>query len=223
MPVVRWGVTPLRSVVVASVPFFTGRNGSGLVQECLRAGCVTPTTFVSGQNPKGFATSDAGLFWIDYVEQGVRNAIAFVDGGVMSCPLDGCDAGPTTLAWGQNRPSSLVVSGTTVYWAQGSSVMACDVTGCNGAPSTIASLPPGYSGAGAIAVDATDVYLGGTASPGDSSWTLWKCGRGGCPSGPTEMASVANASGNAAEEIAIDAARVYFVSGDGLQILALDK
>ena len=198
--------------------FFTGPNGSGLVQECPSSGCVTPTTFASGQNPKGFATSDAGLVWTNYLEQQIRNSIIVIDGGVMTCPLSGCDdAGPTTLAWGQ-IPTSLVVSEGTAYWAQGTSVVACAVTGCNGAPATIASLPSGYARVGGMAVDATGVYFAGVASQGGVSSSIWKCARGGCPGGPTQLALMATT-----DEIAVDATRVYYLSGDDTQILAVDK
>jgi len=111
------------------------------------------------------------------------------------------------------------VNDGVVFWADGTSasVLACSVTGCNGSPTTIAVLP--FSSTGndfvtALAVDATDVYFG-------TSTQVLRCPRGGCPGGATLLCSAAYVQGY--QEIALDAAHVYFLSADATQILALAK
>jgi hypothetical protein len=93
------------------------------------------------------------------------------------------------------------------------------VTGCNGAPTTVASLPSNENGVVAVAVDATDIYFGSSGF----AWKIWKCPLSGCPAGPTLLSSTDYFSGGPLEEIALDATRVYFASGDNTQILAIAK
>ena len=145
----------------------------------------------------------------------------YSDGGVMTCPLGGCDGGPTALATGLSDPRSLVVNGATAYWAQGDSVLACSVNGCNDAPTTIVTLPSSDDQVLAVAADAANVYFGATTSVNGSSWQVFKCALGGCANGPTLLSSTMG--GAAVGEIAVDATRVYFVSGDTTQLLALAK
>jgi hypothetical protein len=205
--------------------FFTGPNGADSVLECPLSGCSNPTMFASNQpTPRDFAVAGTSLYWIDYgVALTQRKVISYSDGGVMSCPIAGCDGGPTALASGLSQPASLVVNGDAVYWVQGTAIVSCPVTGCNGAPSTVVSLPGASQGVSAIAVDATDIYFSERTSPGGTAWNVWKCPRGGCPAGPTLLSSTASGTPGPVRQIAVDATRVYFVSGDGTQILALDK
>jgi hypothetical protein len=203
---------------------FFGPNNDDLVQECSTTGCANPVTFASGQTtPTDMATNAMNLIWIDLGVATGGKATMFLDGGVMTCPLQGCDGGVTTLAAGLNYPNSLAADDATAYWAQAGSVLACAVSGCNGAPTMIASLPTGYDGVGGVAVDATDVYFGARSSVAGPSWSIWKCARTGCSGGPTMLASTSFVTGNPLEQVAVDSSRVYFVSGDGTQILAVDK
>lgn len=195
----------------------------GAVEQCPTSGCGTPTTFASGQNPRDIALSGAGVTWIDLGTLTGGKAVVFVDGGVMNCPLDGCDGGPTVLASALSYPNSLVVNGPTAYWAQSNSVLACSVAGCGGMPTTIVSLPASNAIVEAIAVDATDVYFGSTGDQTGTPWEIWRCALSGCANGATLLSSTPSGQGGPLGEIAVDATRIYFASGDTFQILALAK
>ena len=203
--------------------FFSGPNGVDTVEQCPVSDCDASTTFASNQpTPKEFAVAGPNLVWIDYGTAFTgRKTITYVDGGVMTCPVTGCDGG-TTLASGLSDPGDLVVRDTTAYWVQGTSVVACDVAGCNGAPTVIASPPQSVDSVAGLAVDATDVYFGGRMAQDGFVWQIWKCSRSGCPAGPTQLASTAGAAG-VTPILAVDGARIYFVSLDGTRILAMDK
>jgi hypothetical protein len=195
----------------------------GAIEQCPTSGCGTLTTFASGQTPTDIALGAAGVTWIDLGTLTGGKAVVYVDGGVMTCPVGGCDGGPTALATGLSYPSSLFVNGMTAYWAQGNSVVACSVTGCSGTPTTIVSLPAGNGVAG-VAVDATDVYFGDMSGNGPPySWEIRKCALTGCPDGSTLLSSTQYVSGGPVLEVAVDTTRIYFVSGDNSQILALAK
>jgi len=200
----------------------------GNVEECPTRGCIAPVTFASGQQtPSEIVVSGAGVYWINLVEAAAgRKAASLVDSGVLTCPVNGCDdAGPTSLAGGMSRPTSLVVSGEAVYWAQGNSVVACSVAGCNGAPTTIASLSTDFSGVAGIAVDGKDVYFGATevGSGTGPGWQILSCPLSGCPTGPTPLYSASFAPEGPVPQILVDATRIYFVAGGGGEILALAK
>jgi hypothetical protein len=217
----------------ATEVFFSGGglSGYGLVQQCPVGGCSTPTTFASQQQtPSAMVISGADLYWIDRGTMLTEyKDVSYVDGGVMTCPVDGCDGGPTPLATGLSYPNGLVVSRTKAYFAQGSSVLACSVTGCNGAPTTIVSLPTtSYDGIEGFAVDATAVYFEDAVQGPDPfayDWEIRKCSLDGCPNGSTLLSSTPYVSGGSGPVpgIVVDATRIYFVSGDAIQILALAK
>jgi hypothetical protein len=211
----------------ATQAFLAGPPGN--VQECPTSLCIAPVTFASGQQtPSEIVVSGPGVYWINLVEAATgRKTLSFVDAGVLTCPASGCDdAGPTSLAGGMSPPTSLVVSGQSVYWAQGKSVVTCSSAGCNGTPTTIASLSAAFSGAAGIAIDANDVYFGATevgGGTGPPAWQIMSCPLSGCPSGPTPLYSSPSESGGPVPQIFVDATRIYFVSGDGREILALAK
>jgi hypothetical protein len=199
-------------------------SSGGIVYECPASGCASPATFASGQaTPVDIVLSGADVYWINGGTLTGGKAVQYVDGGVMTCPVEGCDGGPTTLASGLSYPSGLAVNGTTAYWAQGNSIFACSITGCGGTPTTIASLPASHAIVEAIAVDATDVYFGSTDGPSDAPWEIRRCPRSGCAAGSTLLSSTPSGQGGPVGEIAVDATRIYFASGDCSQILALAK
>jgi hypothetical protein len=200
--------------------------GSGLIEQCPVSGCGTPAPFASGQQTPGdIVLTDAGVYWTNLVIMARGKAFIEVDAGVLTCPVGGCDdGGPTVLAGGLSQPTGLVVNGTTAYWAQGNSVVSCSVTGCGGTPSPIVALSSDFSGIGAVAVDGNQVYFGVTVDgPSPVLWQLRSCPLSGCPNGSTLLASTSLNSGGPVREILVDVARLYFVSGDNSQILALAK
>jgi hypothetical protein len=100
---------------------------------------------------------------------------------------------------------------------------------CNGAPTTIVSLPTtSYDGIEGFAVDATAVYFEDAVQGPDPfayDWEIRKCSLDGCPNGSTLLSSTPYVSGGSGPVpgIVVDATRIYFVSGDAIQILALAK
>jgi hypothetical protein len=210
----------------ATEAFFSGSMGSGLIEQCPVSGCGTPAPFASGQQTLGdIVVTDAGVYWTNLVIMARGKAFIEVDAGVLTCPVGGCDdGGPTVLAGGLSQPTGLVVNGTTAYWAQGNSVVSCSVTGCGGMPIPIVSLSSGFGGIRAVAVDGNQVYFGVTVEgPSPASWQIRSCPLSGCPNGSTLLASTSFESGGPVQEILVDATRLYFVSGDDSQILALAK
>jgi hypothetical protein len=211
----------------ATQAFLAGPLGD--VEECPTSGCIAPVAFASGQQtPSEIVVSGPSVYWINLVEAAAgRKGLSLVDSGVLTCPVSGCDdAGPMSLAGGMSPPTSLVVSGQTVYWAQAKSVVSCSASGCNGAPTTIASLSTDFSGVGGIAVDGKYVYFGATAvgsGMGPPGWEIMSCSLSGCPNGPTPLYSTSLESGGPVPQIFVDATRIYFVLGDGSEILALAK
>ena len=203
--------------------FFSGANGVDTVEQCPLSGCDSSTTFASNQpTPKDLAVAASNLVWIDYGTVVVgRKVMTYVDGGLMTCPVTGCDGG-ATLASGLSYPSGLAVQDDTAYWVQGTTIVACDVAGCGGAPAVVTPFPQGVDSVAGLAVDATDVYFGGRMAVDGFVWQIWRCSRSGCPRGPTQLMSTPSAAG-IRPDIAVDATRIYFVSVDGTRILALDK
>jgi hypothetical protein len=205
--------------------FLSGANGAGLVDECPSSACTTPTPFATGQEtPDDMAIGGTSLYWIDYGTLVGGKNLTYVDAGVMTCPLGGCDGGVTALATGLSYPGNLVVNGAAAYWTQGNSVATCSVAGCNGAPTTIVTLGPSYDSVQGLAADGANVYFGTTTtSSGTRAWEIQKCALSGCPDGATLLSSTTFSSGGPVSQIAVDGARVYFVSADGSQILAVAK
>jgi len=218
--------------VNATQAFFTSAPLGGLIEECPVSGCGNPVTFASGQQtPNQIVIGGANLCWIDLgtmVESG--NVVSFFDGGIMTCPVGGCDGGPTALARGLSYPLSLAVDGTTAYWIDGATqnaLVKCAVGGCNNTPTKLVSNVPNVGLAG-VAVDATDAYFGGIKSvssggPATFFWQIMKCAIAGCGNSPTLLYSTQFNYGGPLKEIAVDATRIYFVSGDNSQILTLAK
>jgi len=220
----------------ATEVFFSGPQEDGLVEQCPVSGCSAPTTFASRQQtPTAMVIGGADLYWLDegtMLTNPNGADVSDVNGGLMTCPVDGCDGGPAAIVTGLSNPDGLVVSGTTAYFAQGNSVLACSVTGCNGTPTTILSLPAGSGGVQGFAVDATDVYVADAVQAGvvfSYDWEIRRCSLSGCPNGSTLLSSTPYVSGGSfggsgpVPGLVVDGTRIYFVSGDATQVLALAK
>lgn len=108
-------------------------------------GCGHPTTMLASGTAGDFALAGA--------------SVAFVLGGDLeSVPIAG--GTPTTLSSGTN-PQRLVVDGSTIFFTAGNAVMRVS-TGSDAGASTVAT---GTAAAGAIAVDANNVYWVESTAP----------------------------------------------------------
>ena len=85
-----------------------------------------------------------------------------------------------TPAGGGKEPLSSIANGQ---------VLKCPVTGCGNAPTVLASYPT-WLGAGALAVDGTDVYW--SMEDVSGMWgQIVRCAMGGCGGAPVPLASTA--------------------------------
>ena len=204
--------------------FFGDPTTDAPILECSTSGCAIPATFASAQAyPSYMAATDAGLYWTNFGAQLAPSGV-WVDGGVLTCPLEGCDGGPKVLAGNLSDPAYLVVNGGVAFWADSgfTSVLACSVAGCGGIPTLIATLPSMSLGSdvSALAVDATDVYVCTIGS----NMEILRSPRGGCPSRTTVLYSTSyKPDPQLSQAIAVDATHVYFLSANATQILALPK
>jgi len=213
---------PLGFAVTANSIFFTSPY-AGLVEECSAAGCADAgVTLASGQlQPTEIATDGTELAWSNWGIQhtsGLKN-LTYSDGGVLSCPVAGCDAGVRTLSSLTNLGSSVVVESSTVYWYDAGSILSCPATGCSAAPQVVvAGLPQGAQ-VGGLSLDTDNIYF----SVDNGEQQVERCALTGCPNGPTVLASIPTNYQVTTEQTAVDATRVYFIVNYGTQILALTK
>ena len=127
-------------------------------------------------------------------------------GTVMKCSKSGCGGGPAQIAYQQNLPWSIAVSGGNVFWVEELTgvVRVCPTSGCTGAPASLGlSYTPNLSQsfvAQNLAVAATGAYWGTQTS-------LVRCPATGCAGNPTVL-DPAHPGGI----VAVDAASVYWIA-----------
>ena len=174
---------------------------NGEIKVCPVAGCSgDPVTLAGefmgitlGTGPFGLAVSTSKVFWT------TANS---VDGGILTCPVGGCDAGASLLT--SDHGGGIAVSNSRLYWTNYSAgtVETCATSGCGASPMTVASDQLGPNG---IAADDQNVYWVATSG-------LWACATGGCPSGPSALWTSQSAAGVA---ITVDANNLYWTNGNG--------
>jgi hypothetical protein len=139
-------------------------------------------------------------------------------GSILSCPISGCDEGPTVIAANQKNIAQIALDDANIYWLvdglyeKDGAVLSCPLTGCNGAPTTIASGQ--YDPAG-IVVDSCAVYWFNDGSPADSAnWRLgdiYVCEKPSCNGTPTTIAT----DQNYVAGLAVDPHGVYWTTYQG--------
>ena len=118
------------------------------------------TTLASGQyNPRSVAVDGTHVYWVNYGTLGDESDSVTTDGTVNEVPISG--GAVTTLASGQNNPSSLAVDGTNVYWVTGSWGSYAGLGTVNAVPvggGTVTTLATGQNDPTSVATDGTNVY-----------------------------------------------------------------
>jgi hypothetical protein len=76
---------------------------------------------------------------------------------------------------------------------------------------------------GAIAIDGTTLYYGTQEAAAVAPWLIAKCDLPQCLDGGTQLASTPGGTNTVVPEIVTSGGRVYFVSGDGTQILSVPE
>jgi hypothetical protein len=127
--------------------------GSGELRRCTLPSCQDPSTLAApaGAELRGIATDGQRAYFTNRLS----------DGAVLSCPVAGCDGGPSTVA-GQlpGLPQAIAVDDASVYFTvfgNKDDVFTCAKTGCTN-PALI------YDGTGneaeltAVSVDSVNVY-----------------------------------------------------------------
>jgi hypothetical protein len=121
-------------------------------------------------------------------------------GRLLTCPLDGCGMGPSSL-WrsAESVTIAIALDGANVYFAiSGVLLLSCGPSGCSSGVKFVGGTPC------AIALDGTNVYLGNQSAAAQAS--IASCREADCLAGLTFL--VENLTFCAG--IAVDAANFYF-------------
>ena len=117
--------------------------------------CADPCPIQTGLNHPLVVVSDTNrVYWTEFgTDQGTA------DGTVKSCPVAGCEAGPTVYTASQINPRGIAVDGQNVYWGSASygavsgAIWSCPIAGCT-SPARLASANIPYG----VVLDASYVY-----------------------------------------------------------------
>jgi hypothetical protein len=118
---VVWGLGPI-ALDTSNVYFGhdnsyeSGQRRDGEILACAKTGCAGSPRLVgpSPEGPSSLATDGINVYWTERdtsLSYGTTN-----DGLLRKCPVAGCGDGPTTMASGFGRPSTVAVDGDYVYW-----------------------------------------------------------------------------------------------------------
>jgi hypothetical protein len=171
--------------------YWTTNATAGPVLACPLDGCASAPTHVAGGDASfAIATDDTSVYWSDW------NA-------VWTCAFEGCtNATPLAAVAGH---VALAVDDANVYWAYADEgvIFSCSKRACL-EPTVVATHQPGTT---ALASDGARLY-----------WTtktdVMRCSASACATPESIAALDAPATKGA---IALDAASVYFVSGDRVE------
>jgi hypothetical protein len=165
---------------------------TGVVSQCAKTGCTTPTTLGPGY-ATGIASDAKYVYWND-----------FSAGTIVRCAIGGCGNQPDVISPNQPHAEGVSFDGTNLYWAATGSILTCVAPAC-GSPTILAtgqsSLITGTSAETAV------VYW-------VSAGSLLACGAAGCNQKPTTVATVTN--GASGTSLAVKDGFAYFVSGNSI-------
>jgi hypothetical protein len=204
---------------------------AGYVRQCALAGCPSGPTILAANlsSPTSVASNGTAVFW-------TTSSASAVGGQVMRCGVDGCAGIPAVLATGGVGSGVVAADATNVYWVDPGTpvgggklplssyttgrVLQCPINGCGGAPTVLATYPS-WLGAGALAVDAQNVYWSMESAEG--TWgEIVRCSVGGCGGSPVSIGSTATRHVPTVG-LAVDAARVYWTDLGSGAVFALAK
>jgi uncharacterized protein (DUF2147 family) len=183
--------------------YFAG-TATAAIESCALSGCAeSPTTVATlAHTAYGFAQTDDVLIWSENEDS------------IEACAKIGCTA-PTVLASGRVGATNVATDGNTVYWIElgqpdgnggytSCAVMSCALSGCNDAPTAIVSYAS-WTGATALAADASGVYWAKTQTKQDPFNKILGCANTSCTQ-PKYYGYTASTSYG----IATDATKVYW-------------
>jgi hypothetical protein len=137
--------------VATDDPLSSGPDAAEIVRVPLAGG--DPVVLVTGQGEVPDVVADAiNIYWTSS------------DGTVKKMPASGGQL--TVIAAGLNTPGDLAVDATSVYWGDGSTGAVMKALIAGGAPTTLVPGTATEAGAGAIAVDSSNVYWFATGPGG---------------------------------------------------------
>lgn len=109
-------------------------DSAGIVQSCAVDDCPASSTTYETTNaayhalypPSNVAVDDTTVYWLR--------------GGILHCPIAGCEGKPSVFDTGGNIPARMAVHDDTIYWTSvlNTGVFKCRKTGCDGPPQALA-------------------------------------------------------------------------------------
>lgn len=177
-------------VVLDTTNVYFGDEGTttGVVYQCAKGGCATPTTLGPGF-ATGIGVDGKNVYWND-----------FAGGKVVACAIGGCANTPTTIAPTQPQAEGVTFDGTNLYWATSGNVLTCVPPACS--PRTQLA-----SGQGTIVHVASETGAAYWVSGG----ALVSCSAGGCSSTPVKVGSPASGA-----SVFVLNGVAYFTSGNAV-------
>jgi hypothetical protein len=183
----------------------------GVISQCAKTGCTTPTILVSTNlqlSPQGaIAVDSANVYYT-----------GTIDGAVYRCAIGGCGGTPTLVGVPPSTDAGLQAAGVVVangnlYWDESGPgntpngmVYACATASCPSSTTVIATLSA-QSIPGWLRADTSNVYWtnSNTTTFLDA---VQECALGGCGGSPTTIATMP-----VLEDLSVFANNVYFTAG----------